>query len=253
MICEKVEKMLSNLPEMFECIKENDHIIISTPFEYPDGDLIQLYVLQRNGHIVLSDLAETIRHLLDYDFDIFSSKKREKLFYEIVRNLNVIYFKGELRTHVHSPDEFNDALVRLSEAAFRVSDLIFTFRVGARVTFKDEVSEFLTELNVEFQENYLTIGKSGKSYKIDFYIESPKKPDLMLTLSTWSKTYAEQLVSRTVRIWFDIQRIDGRYNYITLIDDTSDVWMAEHFDLLEDLSEVFVWSKRDELKEVLIR
>ncbi len=38
-------------------------------------------------------------------------------------------------------------------------------------------------------------------------------------------------------MWYDIRRI---------VDDRSEVWIDKHFDLLEDLSEVYVWSKIDD-------
>lgn len=86
---------------------------------------------------------------------------------------------------------------------------------------------------------------------MDFYISVPHRPRLVETLSSRSRSYANTLVSRVVRTWHDLLRVDGRYGYVSLVDDSTDVWRAEWFDQLADLSEVVVWSEWERLPAIL--
>jgi hypothetical protein len=237
-----IEEALMNLPKEFECEKLDEKTwLVTTPFEYPDGDLIQLYIIKMDNLFEVTDLAETLRFFETLDFDLLSSKRRRKLFEDILRSYKIEFFKGELKVKVKT-EELLKAILDLSQAIFRVSDLYFLQRIGVTTTFKEEVEEVLKEANLNYEIDYSIFGKSGKEYKVDFYIDV-EKPNLLEAISTYSKMYAERLIDRVVRMWYDIKRLDGRFEYVTIVDDRSDVWKKEHFDLLEDLSKVYVWSE----------
>jgi len=237
-----IEESLKNLPREFDCeMLDEKTWLVTTPFEYPDGDLIQLYVVKINDKYEVTDFAETIRLFETLDFDVLSSKRRKKLFEDILRTYKVEFFKGELKVKVQA-EELLKSILNLSQAIFRVSDLYFLQRLGVTTTFKEEVEEVLREADLDYEVDYSIFGKSGKEYKVDFYIDVVK-PNLLEAISTYSREYAERLIDRVVRMWYDIKRLDGRFEYVTIVDDRSDVWKKEHFDLLEDLSKVYVWSE----------
>lgn len=248
--CQRVREMLqAQLSPMFDCREENGRLVIVTPFEHPDGDLMEFHVTQEGGQLVVSDLAETLATLAAYRFDVESTPKRRKLFESVIRDLGAHYFQGEIRLPLVSPDELVPALMRLSQAALRTSDLLFTSRYGAGTTFKEEVEEFLAERNVPHETDYKLTGRSGQTYTLDFYIER-RQPLALEALSTASSGYAEQLVSRTVRMWYDLKRVDGRFVYATVLDDTEDVWKEQQIEILTSLSELVVWSEREKLAEL---
>jgi hypothetical protein len=123
-------------------------------------------------------------------------------------------------------------------------------RFGAGTAFKEEVEEFLLGHEVPYESDYRVVGRSAHAYTVDFYIERAK-PRLVETLSSAAAGPAEMLVNSTVRMWFDLTRINGRFGYISLLDDSADVWKASHLDILSELSEVIVWSERKRLLDVL--
>jgi hypothetical protein len=139
--------------------------------------------------------------------------------------------------------------LHLSQSALQTSDLLFTSRYGAGATFKEEVQEYLAENTVPHQPEYRSAGRSGQIYTVDFYIERAR-PILLEALSTASAGYAEQVVSRTVRMWYDLRRVDGRFLYATVLDDSEDVWKEQHLEILSSLSELVVWSERQRLLEL---
>jgi len=251
MKCTTFKEVLRNhLPMMFDCREQDGRLVIETPIEYPDGDHVELYVVEESGGLVLTDLAETVRVLGNYNFDLKRSPKRFRLFEDILRAHDVHYFQGCLRIPIRSPENLPQALMRMVQAVLGVSDLLFTMRFGAGTAFKEEVEEFLIEHEIPYELDYKVVGRSAHAYTVDFYIERVK-PHLVETLSSAAAGPAEILVNSTVRMWFDLKRINGRFGYISLLDDSADVWKASHLDILSDLSEVIVWSERKRLLEAL--
>jgi len=247
MRCAELKKAIEKqLPPLFECVEEDGRLTIVTPMEYPDGDLIELYLVEEPEGLVLTDLAETLAILASYNLDVKRSPKRFKVFQTVLKAQDVHYFEGSLRIPIISLEDVVPALLRLAQAVLRVSDLLFTLRFGAGTTFKDEVEEFLTEHQVRYETDYRVTGRSGQQYTIDFYIER-RKPFLIQALSSGSSSYAEILVSKTIRMWFDVTRVDGRYQYVSLLDDMIEVWKSSQFEILGDLSTVITWSERERL------
>lgn len=238
------------MPPLYECQEQEGRLVILTPIEYPDGDYVELFVIPEDGGFVLTDLAETIATLASYNLNLKSSTKRFKLFQHILKIHNVHYFEGSLRIPLKQEKDLPQALMRLTQAILQVSDLLFTMRYGAGTSFREEVEEYLFEREIRYESNYKVVGRSGQTYPIDFYVER-RSPVLIQTLSSGSSGYAEALVSKTVRMWYDISRIDGRYRYSSVLDDSTDVWKPPAFEILSDLSSVIVWSERDKLIELI--
>lgn len=249
MKCTEFQTLLHDeLTPLYECEEHEDTLVILTPIEYPDGDYVELTLIDKNGHYVLTDLAETVATLASYNLNLKSSPKRFRIFQNILKAHNVHYFDGRLQLTFVNEDELPEAVNHLTQTILRVSDLLFTMRYGAGTSFREEVEEYLLEVEAPFESNYRILGRSGHAYNLDFYVERPK-PLLIQALSSGSTGYAETLVSKTVRMWYDIHRIDGRYDYSSIIDDSTDVWKPSQVDLLADLSSVIIWSERDELAE----
>jgi len=55
-------------------------------------------------------------------------------------------------------------------------------------------------------------------------------------------------------VWYDLSHLQmgpEALRFVSLFDDTLDVWTPEGFHLVEELSEVSRWSRPDELAEKL--
>ena len=248
--CSAVKEMIQReLSPLFDCRQEDGRLVIVTPFEYPDGDLMEFYLTEERGELVVTDLAETIATLAAYRFDVESTPKRRRLFESVLQGQGVHYFQGEIRVPLASDRELVSALVRLSQAALRTTDLLFTSRFGAGTTFKEEVEAYLSEKGLPHQADYKLTGRSGQTYTLDFYIER-RQPLVLEALSTASSGYAEQLVNRTVRMWYDLKRVDGRLTYATVLDDSEDIWKTQHLEILTSLSELITWSERERLSQL---
>lgn len=247
MRCDELKRILSrDLPPLYECREGDGYLTIVTPLEHPDGDYVELYLVEENGRLVLTDHAETLGILASYGFELKRSPKRAHLFNSILKATNVHLFQGALRIELGGEADLVSGILRLSQASVQAGDLLFMMRYGAGTAFKEEVEELLVERRIAYEANHRVFGRSRQQYSVDFYIEK-KRPALLQTLSSGSTSYAEALISKTVRMWYDISRTDGRFDYVSLLDDSADVWKSSHIELLSDLSKVITWGGRENL------
>ena len=139
--CEEIAKTIG---ELFTCSTVNDYIRIRTPLLYPDGDVIDIYLKEKEGQYILTDLGETLRWLRMQTISEKMSEKQETLIQDTLLTHGVERYKGMLIIKIQGNENLASAVTTLSQAAFRVSDIWFTFRTRAFESIIEEVAEFLT-------------------------------------------------------------------------------------------------------------
>jgi len=142
---------------------------------------------------------------------------------------------------------------RVAQASLRVADLWFTFRTRSVESVTDEVGDFLAERSFSFDRGEKLMGRSGKSWSPDFHVRAPRRSSLVYVLSTGSRSAARAIVNQ-VHTSYDLNHLAAgpeALKFVSLFDDTSDVWSDEDFRLAEQLSTVTRWSQPDELADVL--
>ena len=58
--CEDIARRVGQL---FVCTTVNEYLRIRTPYLYPDGDVIDLFIKWDERHFTVTDLGETLRWL----------------------------------------------------------------------------------------------------------------------------------------------------------------------------------------------
>jgi hypothetical protein len=240
---------------MYECSVNGEYVRVRTPFLYPDGDFIDLFLKRANqGGMTVSDLGETVRWLNSNTLSAKRSPKQAGLISDISQTHGVEFFRGMLKARSNEPCTLADAVTRVGQAALRISDLIFTSRLRSVESVTDEVTDFLQELNLPFERNKKLIGRSGKSWKIDFQVSAPLRSSLISVLSSGSRSAAQQISKSVVATWYDLSqyRVSPEpLTFISLIDDSADVWSDEDFNLVESISDVARWSAPETLSQLL--
>jgi len=240
--------------ELFSCSTVNGYTRIRTPYLYPDGDVIDLFLSKERGDYTLTDLGETLRWLRMQSIGQRRSPKQNKLIQDVCLNHGVELFRGMLMVRVKHSDNFSGDLTRLAQAALRVSDLWFTMRTRAVESITDEVKDFLDGREIPSVRGETLPGRSGRSWTVDFHIRQPRRSTLMCVLSTASRAAARGIAEHVTSEWHDLSHLKlgpEAMAFISLFDDSADVWNPEDFRLVGDLSEVAFWSKPDELLERL--
>ena len=248
------EQLAGRIGELFSCSTMNGYTRIRTPYLYPDGDVIDLFLSQEKGEMTLTDLGETLRWLRSQSIAQRRSPKQTQLVQDICVNHGVEQFRGMLMVRVKHSDNLSSDLTRLAQAAVRVSDLWFTMRTRAVETITDEVRDFLEVRKIPFEHGETLPGRSGRIWTVDFHIRQPRRSALMCVLSTASRAAARGISERVTAEWQDLSHFKvgpEALAFVSLIDDSADVWSPEDLRLVGELSQVAFWSKPDELIERL--
>jgi hypothetical protein len=250
--CELLQKEMG---ELFHCSRVNNRVRIRTPFMYPDGDYIDLFASTSGDVTTLSDLGETVRWLRMQTTAPRRTAKQKQMIDDIRVTHGVEFFRGMLELRVRPGESFAAGVTRLAQAALRVADLWFTFRARAFESISDEVSEFLLESQVPFDRGEWLLGRSGRNYTVDFHVRTPKRSSLVTVLSTGSHSATRRIVEHVVATWFDLSHLKvgpEALQFVSLFDDTLDVWDPEDFKLVEEVATVARWSAPEEFRSLLL-
>jgi len=246
------ELLAASVGNLFKCETLSGYTRIRTPFLYPDGDVIDLFLRDDGRFTTLSDLGETVRWLNSQTVAARRTSKQDHLLIDACRTIGVEFTRGALNIHT-APEMFADDVTRLAQACVRVSDLWFTFRSRAAEGVTDEVAEFLSEIKVPYERNKPLLGRSGNTWRVDFQTMAPNRTALTHVLTTATPAAARRLAEHVLAQWHDLSHFAaaGPIRFVSLFDDTVDVWEPQDFNLLADTSDVQMWSQRDEFAQAI--
>ena len=251
-ICQEFSEGLSAL---FTCTPHGNFQQIRTPYLYPDGDNIDVFCKTENNVVLVTDLGETTRWLRMQTVSLKRSPKQKAMIEDICLTHGVEFYRGMLMARCRPGDQLAAVIFRISQAALRVSDLWFTFRTRAVESVTDEVADFLTEQNFQYERSEKLTGRSGKVWTPDFHVRTIQRSSLVYVLSTGSKPAARAIVNQVHTAWYDLNYLTAgpeALRCISLFDDTADVWSEEDFRLAEQLSTVIRWSQPNEFANELV-
>ncbi len=248
------EQITEKIGELFICSTLNEYIRIRTPFLYPDGDVIDFFYKEEGESATLTDLGETLRWLRMQTVIQRKSTKQRQLINDICLNHGIEFYRGMFMVRFKKSEDIAQAIIRLSQAALRVSDIWFTFRNRASESATDEVEDLLQDRQIPYQRSPRVAGRSGRVWRPDFHTRLPERSTLVTVLSTGSRSAAREQAALASATWHDLSYLTlgpEALKFISLFDDTLDVWTEEDFRLVEDISEVSYWSHPDEFLEKL--
>lgn len=252
------ELLAAQLGSMFKCSPLDEYTRIRTPFLYPDGDVIDVFLASTERGPAITDLGESMRWLRSQTAAMKRSPKQKLLVQDVCTTLGVQFMSGMLVVYVDGEAGFADASMRVAQAAMRVADVSFTLRTRLAQSAVDEVEDYLRDKNIDFEKGFSIPGHSGKLWTIDFAIPANDQISLVKVLSAGSRASSKTIVNEVVATWFDINR--GRPNNlqhkiikkVALFDDTSDVWEPSDFEMVGSLSEeVTRWSNPEEFERIV--
>ena len=111
------------------------------------------------------------------------------------------------------------------------------------------MSELLTEANVLFQPD-LIIGRSGREWRIDYRTDSAARTAMVSV----PRSAAHRITAHTLAGWVDLHHLKAeqpKLAFVSLFDDTADVWREEDFKMLDEWSEIGLVSHPDEFVRML--
>ena len=250
-MCRELQRQMGAL---FTCSEQGGYQRIRTPYLYPDGDNIDLFCKVEGDVVTVSDLAETTGWLRMQSAALRRSPKQARLIEDACVTHGIEFYRGMLQARCRPGEGLAEVVTRVGQTALRVSDLWFTFRTQAVESITDEVAEFLTEREFGFERAEKLAGRSGRGWTVDFCVRTKLRSSLVQVLSAGNRAAAHRVSEHVLAAWHDLNHLatgPEALTFVSLFDDTADVWTNEDFRLVESLSTVSRWSRPDEFAAVL--
>jgi len=246
------QTLADTIGQLYTCTEVNGFVRIRTPYLYPDGDVIDLYLKPETQ--TLTDFGETLRWLNMQTVSLSLSKKQEFFLQDIQITYGIELFNGMLIVRVQN--DFSEAITRLAQAAISVSNLWFLQRTRLAGTLNDDIAELLDEHHISYERDIKLVGRSNRSWRIDFHTRHSRRSTLIEVLSTGNRSAANTKTNNTVAAWVDLNQLQlttAPLRFISLLDDSLDVWTDSHISQLAEFSEVCYLSQPEDLLEQLVK
>ena len=247
------EALRTTLPALFECsLAPQGAVRVRTPFLYPDGDIVDVFVEERDEDYLLTDYGEALGWLRAQSFGAKMTVGQTRIAQDVCMTLGIEIDRGQLTLRDVDALALSDAVHRVGQAMVRVADIWFTFQPRARKTIGDEVDEWLRDQRFEFQKLKPYTGKSGRVWTVDYDVLARDRRSLVFLLSTSNPSWARRLSERVVAECSDLSELQASLSFVSLFDDSDDVWREEDFALVGSVSQIATWSRPDEFADILI-
>ena len=243
------------LPPLFVCSPApHEGVRVRTPLLYPDGGVVDVFVLQRGAGYTVTDFGDALGWLGLQSISRRRTRRQEILVQDVCQTLRIQIFQNQLVLREVVEDTLGEAVLRIAQAAVRVSDLWFTIRGHLLQDTEDEVDEWLREKQISFERQVAKPGRSGRQWTVNFETQAANRTSLIFLLSTGSRGAARRITEHVLAGCVDLNHLKvGQPNqaFVSLFDDTVDVWRPEDFQMVEEHSEIARWSAPDELERIL--
>ena len=252
LLCARVS---STLPPLFACAPAPvEGVRVRTPLLYPDGGVVDVFVLERTDTFSVTDFGEALGWLGLQSTGRQRSPKHQFLVQDVCQTLRIELFQEQLVLREIKGEDLSEAVLRIAQAVVRVSDLWFTLRTQAFQNTADEVDEWLLEKEIPFDRAVQRQGRSTRSWTIDFETHLGARTSFIFLLSTGTRGAVRRLAEHVLAACVDLNHVKDNQQgltFVSLFDDTEDVWRAEDFNLVNEYSDIARWSRPDEFERLL--
>ena len=249
------ETLRGSLQTLFDCSSTGRGAVrVRTPFMYPDGDIVDVFVESGIHGYCVTDYGEALGWLQLQGFSDALTSDQRNLIGDVCTTLGVGFDAGEL--NVKSSDEtfLSDAVHRVGQASVRVCDLWFNTSGPDVADVAGEIGQWLHDKKFEFSRNVCHNGRSGREWTVDYQVKTDLRTSLVVLLSTGAHSWARRLSERVVAECTDLSHLtenDARTVFVTLFNDATGVWRDEDFALVGSVSRIAAWSRPDEFEYIL--
>ena len=119
-ICAAIGKVLPR----FECsLAPQEGVRVRTPLMYPDGDIVDVFVLERGDGYMVTDFGDALGWLRMQSESIQQAQEQRLLIEELCRTLGIELHRGQLVLRSDADDTLEKTVLRVARAVVSVSAL----------------------------------------------------------------------------------------------------------------------------------
>ena len=111
------------LPSRFECSPApQEGVRVRTPLMYPDGGIVDVFVLKRGNGYIVTDFGDALGWLRMQSVNAQPSLQQNLMIKEICQTLGIELYSGQLVLRSGIDDTLEKAVLRVAQAVVRVSE-----------------------------------------------------------------------------------------------------------------------------------
>ena len=113
------------LPPRFECSPApQEGVRVRTPLMYPDGGIVDVFVLKRDNGYIVTDFGDALGWLRMQSVNAQPSLQQNLMIKDICQTLDIELHSGQLVLRSGVADALEKAVLRVAQAVVRVSDVV---------------------------------------------------------------------------------------------------------------------------------
>ena len=121
-LCATIGKML---PSRFECsLAPQEGVRVRTPLMYPDGGIVDVFVLKRGNSYIVTDFGDALGWLRMQSVNAQPSLQQNLMIKEICQTLGIELYSGQLVLRPDVNDMLEETVLRVAQAVVRVSECV---------------------------------------------------------------------------------------------------------------------------------
>ena len=159
---------------------------ITTPFLDLHNDYIQIYLINSDDSLLLTDGGDTINDLEMSGCNL-NAPKRQNMLQATLNGFGVSLVNGELQVKANESN-FPAQKHNLLQAILTVNDLFFVSRTNVQNFFSKDVWLWLEDNDIRYVPDATFSGKSNFNHRFDFVIPHSKNAPERIIRTTDSKT-----------------------------------------------------------------
>ena len=116
-----------DLPPLFECTPAaKEGIRVRTPMLYPDGGIVDVFVLERDNAYTVTDLGEALGWVRMQSTNVKRSHRQQLLVRDTCQTLGLELFRGQLVKRFIANDRLAESIILVAQGVLKVSDIWFS-------------------------------------------------------------------------------------------------------------------------------
>lgn len=254
MNCNNILKSLVTWFKNEAVIEKNENTcIINLPLERADGDMIEIYVTEKDGKYYVSDGGKCFQYLFLSGVDFKHNAKN-------IDEINVLSDAYKIQTDFSelfaesTEGNLPQTIFNLFHVYQGISYLQYTVKEKISREFKDDVKIYLEDSGIDYYKPNETVEGLVERHKIHFLISQNGGGILLQTIRANNDWQARATSERIAYWWIDIKRKnEEKYKYFTVIDDTvqgaKNIWYPDIISIFNEFDFNGKWSKKRELIE----
>lgn len=242
------------LPSLFECVPAPfDAIQVQTPLLYPDGGLVDVYVMERGGRFLVTDHGEALGWLHQNGLGADLTTSQLELVEDISQTFGLEFNQGRVRYICETDARIAEAIIYVAEAAVRITDISYRFQAQARQSVADEVDSWLKSREMFVERHVAPEDGQGNEWPVDLRVQSADVASYVFIVAPDNAPDATRrcgyVFAACHNLYLPIQERNAKL--IALVDDSEEVLTPSMYQLIEAHSSTADWSQRAEFEELL--